>query len=87
MSLFDVSFFVFQTSLTAAGIPPDPACGQTKSCFANCTDTDCEYIVSWTHDDKSITFNIQSKVMTGSIMNSWAAIGLTAYPSMVSFTH
>ena len=85
--LFYVSCFVIQASLTADSIPPDPACGKTKACFTNCTDTDCEYIVSWTHDDKTITLDIQSKVMTGSIMNSWAAIGLTAYPSMVSFTH
>lgn len=59
------------------------ACGKTKACFTNCTDTDCEYLISWSHDDKTVSFDIQTKVQTGTIMNSWVAIGLSSNQSMV----
>ncbi|XP_076076307.1 uncharacterized protein LOC143047196 isoform X3 [Mytilus galloprovincialis] len=63
-------------------IPPDPACGKTKGCLTNCTNTDCQYIVSWTHDQETVTFEIQTKVEPGTIMNSYAAIGLSSNQSM-----
>lgn len=64
-------------------IPPDPACDKTKGCLTNCTNTDCQYIVSWTRDQETVTFEIQTKVEPGTIMNSYAAIGLSSNQSMV----
>ena len=58
-------------------------CGKSKGCFTDCTKEDCDYIVSWIHDDKTVTFDIRTKVTPGTIMMSWAAIGLSSNQSMV----
>jgi len=49
----------------------------------NCTTTECDYIVSWAHDDETVTFDIQTKVTPGTVINSWAAIGLSFDQRMV----
>jgi hypothetical protein len=90
MFLTDLSFFVRKQ---IGSITKDPACGQTKGCFSDCTGTDCAFLLTWSRVSNSgrrkrqattdrMRITMQGKV--GASTSTYIAFGLSTDSKMVS---
>lgn len=64
-------------------ITPDADCGVTKGCFHDCSNTACNYLVTWTNDASQLTVNIAGKINTGNVDTAWVGVGFSPNGKMV----
>jgi len=59
----------------------DSNCGVTKGCFHDCSNSNCNFVVSWRDVGNDVEFEITSRVTAGT--DKWIAIGFSSDKSMV----
>ncbi|XP_070211750.1 putative ferric-chelate reductase 1 homolog [Littorina saxatilis] len=68
------------TPQSGSKIKKDSACGDTKSCYDDCKNDDCTFLVTWYKTDQSLVITIKSDVTSGD--NYWAAVGFGTQAKM-----
>ena len=65
----------------SGGFSKDPACGNTKSCYGDCSDDGvCTLLSTWQVTGNKLTISLHSVT---SSEDYWVAIGFSTKPSMV----
>lgn len=63
----------------------DELCGTKKSCFQDCTDEGCKFIVTWEGALDYVIFNIRA--VLNESLNQWIAIAFSEDDKMVGIVY
>lgn len=80
-NIFCTILILFQVIGKSIDIKHDPGCGSTKGCFYDCTNSGCNFTVSWKDVGNDVEFEVKSKVTSGTA--KWIALGFSANGNMV----